>query len=62
MFPVPHHFSRLAFYVCDGEGVCRDPRLGHTIFKKDHLSLMHEFASEQWFPVYPIKPDSEVQV
>lgn len=60
-FPVPRHFSRLAFYVCDGEGVTRDPRLGHTIFKRDHLSLMHEFASEQWFPVYPIKPDSEVQ-
>ena len=61
-FLVPREFNRLSFYVCDGEGVSRDPKICHASFTKGELSLSHEFSSEKWYPLYPISHDSEVQV
>ncbi len=61
-FLVPRNFQRLSFYVCDGEGVVRDPRVCHVTFPRTKLSLSHEFSTEAWYPVYPVTHDSEVQV
>ena len=61
-FHVPRPFSCLKFYVCDGDGVVRDPRIGHVTFTRDQLALLHEFTSEQWYPVYALTADTEVQV
>ena len=61
-FLIPHQFSKLSLYICDGDNVSRDPRIGHVTFTRDDLSLMHEFPTEEWYPLYPIIPNSEVQV
>ena len=61
-FLVPRQFNRLSFLVCDGEGVSKDPRICHATFTRTELSISHEFSTEEWYPLYPITHDSEVQV
>lgn len=61
-FTVPNNFTRLSLYVCDGENVSRDQRVGHLFFTKDQLSVGHEFPVEKWYDLQSVTPDSEVQV